>query len=180
MAALSNLSDLASATDEDLLGRVRRKEYPAFVAIFDRYRNSVVSFAARMTGDPDEAEGLSHDIFQRMVNDASRAESGTPFKPFLFRIARDIIGSFVAKNRPEAKASIEKLESVGAPQNPSLDSRQTFAALNKLGPVHREVLYLRTFERLTYEEIAVVTGDKIPTVRNRMNYAVEHLRKELG
>jgi RNA polymerase sigma-70 factor (ECF subfamily) len=176
---LVHLSDLAAASDEDLFSQIRRKEYPAFVTLFDRYRQRVVSYAGRMTGDPDEAENLAHDAFLKMVEEAPRMEPGRPFKPLLFKFVRALVYDHVAKNRPEAKASLERLESIGAPPAASGDARQAYAVLNKLGPVYREVLYLRVFEGMTHEQIGEVTGEKPAAVKTRLNYAVEHLRKEI-
>jgi RNA polymerase sigma-70 factor (ECF subfamily) len=176
---LGQLSDLATATDADLLSRIKRREYPAFVQLFDRYRSKIVSFAARMTGDPDEAENLAHDAFMLMVNETNRYDHTTEGKPWLFKIARTVVHEFVSKNRPEGKAQLENLASVGAPPDPSGDARNTFKALNRLGPVFREVLYLRVFEGMSYEQIAVVIDEKPNAVKSRVNHAVEHLRKEL-
>jgi RNA polymerase sigma-70 factor (ECF subfamily) len=176
---VAQLSDLVTATDEDLISRIRRREYPAFVQLFDRYRSSVLSFAARMTGNPDEAESLAHDAFVLMVNEANRYERKVEAKTWLFKIVRNVVHEFCAKNRPEARAQLEELASVGAPPEPSGDARNTFLALNKLGPAFREVLYLRVFERLSYDQIAVVVEENAKAVKSRMNHAVEHLRKEL-
>ena len=176
---MAQFSDLASATDEDLLSRIKRREYPAFVQLFDRYRTSILSFAARMTGDPEESENLTHDAFLLAVNEANRYDHATEARPWLFRIVRNVVHEFVAKNRPEARAQLENLASVGAPPEPSTDARSTFTALNRLGPAFREVLYLRTFERMSYEQIGIVVGEKPHAVKSRMNHAVEQLRKEL-
>jgi RNA polymerase sigma-70 factor (ECF subfamily) len=49
--------------------------------------------------------------------------------------------------------------------------------LAALSPGHREVLMLRFFEEMDYEEIARITGSTLGTVRSRIHYAKRALRR---
>jgi RNA polymerase sigma-70 factor (ECF subfamily) len=46
-----------------------------------------------------------------------------------------------------------------------------------LAPEHREVLLLRYFEGMAYEDIACVLGCQLGTVRSRIHYAKRALRR---
>src|SRR6185436_5213868 len=77
-------------------------------------------------------------------------------------------------------APIERLESAGQSQ---LERMLEFergiilaAALAKLPVIHREVLTLRFEEDMKLEEIAVVAGIPISTVKSRLHRAIEGLR----
>lgn len=56
------------------------------------------------------------------------------------------------------------------------DAERVHAALGRLVPAHREVLLLRFFEGMNYEDIARVTGCRLGTVRSRIHYAKRALR----
>jgi RNA polymerase sigma-70 factor (ECF subfamily) len=60
------------------------------------------------------------------------------------------------------------------------DAQRIHAALDELAAEHREVLVLRFLDELTYEDIALVTGCPIGTVRSRLHYAKSALRRALG
>ena len=49
--------------------------------------------------------------------------------------------------------------------------------LNSLSPEHRETLMLRFFENMSYEEIARITGSGVGTVRSRIHYGKQALKK---
>ena len=53
-------------------------------------------------------------------------------------------------------------------------------ALDHLKPEYREILILRHFERLSYVEIAAVTGDSLSAVESRLFKARKVLVKLLG
>jgi RNA polymerase sigma-70 factor (ECF subfamily) len=53
------------------------------------------------------------------------------------------------------------------------------AALGQLSPEHREVLALREFEQMSYEEIAQVLGVPRGTVESRIHRARGEMREKL-
>jgi len=164
---------------------VRTRDYHAFVTLFDRYRESVVSHAARMTGDTEEAETLARDAFVEVSRRASSYKPKMPFKLWLMKILHDYISDRLAKHDPAPGSKLDELADAGpadgSPPPPAQVERAgpVFEAMGRLKPAYREVACLRIFERMGYEDIATVTGEKVKTVLGRINYAVEHLRKEI-
>jgi RNA polymerase sigma-70 factor (ECF subfamily) len=59
------------------------------------------------------------------------------------------------------------------------DGARIHAALDGLALEHRQVLMLRFLEGMTYEQIAVVSGCGIGTVKSRLHYAKRALRHVL-
>jgi RNA polymerase sigma-70 factor (ECF subfamily) len=60
---------------------------------------------------------------------------------------------------------------------PAVEPEELQHCLAILSPEHREVLMLRFFEEMDYEEIARVTGSTLGTVRSRIHYAKRALRR---
>ncbi|MHC4248912.1 MAG: RNA polymerase sigma factor [Planctomycetota bacterium] len=177
-------AERAKSSDEDLMVLVRTRDYHAFVSLFDRYRAGVVSFAARMTGDPDEAETIARDAFAEMSARASSYKPKKPFKLWLFSILHELTSARLRKHDPASGSSLRALAKAQPASGDTLPASQAerakpvFEAMGRLKPPYREVACLRIVERMSYEDIATVTGGKLKTVLSRMNYAVEHLRKE--
>jgi RNA polymerase sigma-70 factor (ECF subfamily) len=57
------------------------------------------------------------------------------------------------------------------------DAQLVHEALGRLAPDHREVVLLRFFEGMAYEDIARITGCELGTVRSRLHYAKRALRR---
>ena len=60
------------------------------------------------------------------------------------------------------------------------DAEQIHRALDTLSPEHREVLVLRFIEDLSYDEIGSITGCRPGTVKSRIHYAKQMLRRATG
>ena len=54
-----------------------------------------------------------------------------------------------------------------------------WAALGQLGPEHREIVVLRDYQDLTYDEIAATLGIPKGTVMSRIYYGRETLKRKL-
>jgi RNA polymerase sigma-70 factor (ECF subfamily) len=59
------------------------------------------------------------------------------------------------------------------------DVEKLHRALNRLKPYHREVLTLCFIEQMPYESIANVVDCTVGTVRSRIFYAKQALRREM-
>ncbi len=181
---MPSVAERARSSDEDLMVLVRTHDYHAFITLFDRHRAGVVSFAARMTGDADEAEGIAQDVFIEMTSRASSYRPKKPFRPWLFSIIHEIVSARLSRYDPAPGSSIEGLARAQLESGEAISPTQAerakpvFEALERLKPPYREVACLRIFEHMSYEDIATVTGEKVKTVLGRMNYVVQNLRKQ--
>ena len=172
-------------SDEELIQRVRRRDFSAWNALFGRYRARAVSFAARMVGNGIDAEELAKGAFLWVIGEADRFSPNRPFKVWFFSILRKLVIEHVQRNHPEPRANLGKVAEAGlvegdAPVSRLEEASSLYEALNRLKPVYRETLYLRTYERMGEEEIAEITGEKPPSVRNRLNYALERLHRGIA
>ena len=81
---------------------------------------------------------------------------------------RDVLAS--------ASALLESVDAVSDRPDERLALEQ---ALRGLPPVQREVVHLKVFEGMTFQEIADLTDESINTIASRYRYAIEALRVHL-
>ena len=62
----------------------------------------------------------------------------------------------------------------------AIHSYYVWAAIEKLSYEHREIIILRHFEDLSYEEIAKLLGIAVGSVMSRLYYARKNLKNLLG
>ncbi len=175
--------DAHHAPDEELMAKVKAREQPAFVALFDRYRESAVSFAGRMTGDADSAEELARAAFVQAASKAPSFPKNASFRVWFFSILEKLVSEHVELHRPEPRASLRRLtEAEAVSEGADIlenEARPVFEALNRLGPQLREALYLRLFERMSCEEVAEILGESPEKVVELLAGAIGSLRNEL-
>jgi len=166
------------ATDEALIERVGRGSQEAADALFQRYRDPVWQFFRRRVADAAVAEELAQDTFVAVLEGAARYERRGPFRSFLFGIAYNVL---LADRRKAAHRATDQLDAEPPGQEFDDPDRGIWVrdALLRLDEDDREVLMLREYEQLSYQEIADVRGTPLNTVRSQLFRARATLKTAL-
>lgn len=164
-------------TDDDLMAAFRAGDTQAFDQLFGRYRQPIWAFFARRA-DASSAEELAQDTFVALLESAKRYDPRGTFRSYLFGIAYNVLGSGrrATRREPVDAASCEEPGADLADPTSIIWVRQALAALDD---VDREVLMLREFDQLRYDEIAAVIGVPVNTVRSRLFRARSAMRERL-
>jgi RNA polymerase sigma-70 factor (ECF subfamily) len=188
-------------TDEELLASYQQGDAGAFERLLRRHRGPLLTFLVRMLGDRERAEDLAQETFMRLVRGAAGWQEKARFKTWLYTIARNLC---VDQSRRDKFRRTESLDArapgdgqadgdgpalieqvAGGEAGPergaeSARLRPVLArALAALPEEQREVFVLREQAGVPFKEIAVMVGVNENTVKSRMRYALEGLRKHL-
>jgi RNA polymerase sigma-70 factor (ECF subfamily) len=163
--------------DDELMAETRRGSQAAFEALFDRYREPVWRFFRRRTPDAGIAEELAQDTFVALLEGARRYTGKGMFRSYLFGVAYNVL---LADRRRRTQRSAERLtaDPAAPPSDPDdvIWLREALAALDESD---REILMLRQYEELSYQEIAEVCGVPLNTVRSQLFRARMALKSAL-
>lgn len=190
---------LSELSDEELFERFRRGEKPAFETLLRRHRAPLFTFVLRTLGPHERAraEDVVQDTFVRVIKGAADWQQKARFTTWLFTIARNLCLDQMRRDKhrkadsldaPETDESSRSLsetmngteagperQAAAAQLRPALEQ-----ALAKLPPDQREVFVLREYSGLPFKEIAELQGIGENTVKSRMRYALESLRRTLS
>jgi len=167
--------------DQILILRCQLRDRQAFAELIDRYQKPLRYFIARLVGDPDLADELSQETWLAVLSRIHTLRNVATFSVWLYRIARNKVYQEFRRR----KVTIELDEGVEAADNTvdKIDSFEDVAKLHrcleKLKPLHKEVLLLRFLEEMSYEQMADVLDSNIGTVRSRISHAKFALKKEM-
>ena len=146
----------------------------------------------RLVGDPHEAEDLTQDTFVNAYRARDGFRGDSQVYTWLYRIAVNLTKNRVEQlARRPAPLSVEGdgEEPPAGPEAPDGPDRQleqaelgemVAAAVLRLRPDFREVVILREYEQLSYEQIAGLLGCTVPTVKTRLFRARNLLRRRLS
>lgn len=154
-------------TDEQLIADARTGSREAFEVLFDRYRRPIWEFFRRRTVDAARAEELAQDTFVALLEGAPRYEARAAFRSYLFGIAYNVLH---ADRRRAALRRTDTLEfdpaaTAAADPDAGLWVRR---ALGQLDEGDREILMLREYAELSYQEIADLRRLPLNTVRSKL------------
>lgn len=166
--------------DETLMRRFCDGEEAAFEALFGRYKQPIFGFFRRRVIDPTRAEELTQECFLALLRSAERYRPQAAFRTFLYGIAFKLLQADRRKSMFRALWNVSPVDIEPAdPRNDVEASVVLRDALRKLETHDREVLMLRTYEELSYAEIAELLKMPVNTVRSRLFRARAALRELL-
>jgi RNA polymerase sigma-70 factor (ECF subfamily) len=182
-------------TDEELLAAYRHGDAGAFELLLGRHRAPLFTFLVRMLGDKEKAEDLAQEAFLRVIKSAQSWEQRARFQTWLYTIARNLCVDAARRDRFRRADSLDeqgpdgeraRVESVaGNGIDPARGAQSAFLrpllqkALLGLPAEQREVFVLREQTGVPFKEISEILGVNENTVKSRMRYAIEGLRKAL-
>ena len=165
--------------EEVLVVRCQLGDDAAFRELFLMHEKRLTTFIRRL-GPPGQEADLAQEIWVAIHRALPGLKDIGKFRPWSFRIARDFIFREFRRRRIAFQPLTEgDLEEPGPDDDAPLDQELVQQGLETLSPEHREVLHLRFFEDLTYEEIAGLVGSSVGTVRSRLHYAKRALKSAL-
>ncbi len=178
-------------TDEALVAAGNDGDEAAFPILVERYLTLIYNFARRGGCDEHSADDVSQDVFIKAWKNLPRFNAtSASFKTWLFHIARNTIIDFLRKkkhiafSRFDTDDGVNMLEETVAYDAPlpdevfaqTQDAAMIERALQELPYRAREVIMLRNFEDMTFDEIGQALGEPLNTVKSRHRRALASLR----
>jgi RNA polymerase sigma factor (sigma-70 family) len=167
------------APDEELMLQVRDGSGETLGVLFDRYQAPLYNFYAKLTGDRTLSEDLVQEVFLRILKYSRSYQPGTPFRAWIYQIARNARVDHYRKTPKHISFEPEMVKPV-KPKDEAQELQETellHRALLQMPEEKREILILSRFQELKYEEIARLLGCELGTVKTRIHRAVQELRQ---
>jgi RNA polymerase sigma-70 factor (ECF subfamily) len=172
----SALIDLAAQQDEQ-----------AWEALIAAHQQAVFRLAYLFTGDSDEAEDVTQEVFVRAFRFLDRYDRARPFRPWLLSItanlARNRLRSFkryLAALQNFARRDPGALTQSGPDQKAIEEGRNLWQVVRKLSYEDQKVIYLRYFLELSESETAAALNIPRGTVKSRLSRSLGRLRDRLA
>ena len=165
-------------TDRNLIERVLNGDSEGFNLLVRQWEKPIYNFILRMVGNRDEAMDLCQDVFLKAFRELGALKDRDRFAAWLYRIAHNTCYSRLRKDI--GKTYVELDPETGA-RSASMENRIAVQkALQQLPEDQREVVVLKVYQDLKFEEIAVIQDAPVSTVKSRLYMGFEKLRGILG
>lgn len=173
----------AQVTDAMLVREVLGGDRRAFTTLVERFSPACMRLAMRMLLNRQDAEDATQETFVRAYRALHRYRDTDTFHTWLFQILVNRCRSMLARERRWAMLVVpddRALEQAVAPRQQTGELRDELGrALASLPTEQREAFLLKHVEMLSYKEMAVVTGARIPALKMRVKRACERLQSLL-
>lgn len=170
-----------------------------FDALVNKYEKKIFNVIYRFLGDYEEATDLTQETFISAFRHYERFRGEAKVFTWLYQIARNLC---INRVRQRDRQRSLRIESLDQPRDTEDDDRmqrevadwsrapqtlleekelrqRILAAIDALPPDYKEIVMLREFENLSYNEIVEVTGLTLENVKTRLSRARAMLRRKL-
>lgn len=163
--------------DRKVIERVLKGDTEAFNLLVRQWEKPIYNFILRMIGDRDQAMDLCQDTFLKAYRELDALKDLDRFAAWLYRIAHNTCFSTIRRNY--GKTWVELDPDRNPTRMPLEDRLAVQKALQFLPEEQREVVVLKVFHDLKFEEIAAVQNAPVSTVKSRLYMGFEKLRSIL-
>jgi len=181
--------------DRGLVARILGGDRDRFTELVTRYERRVINYVYRITHRYEDAHDLAQDIFVKVYLALDRYDPKYQFSTWLFRIAQNSAIDALRKktlsevpltrSAPEEDGGTKEREFADDGISPyrALKNKQLSAAIDEavrhLPADYRELIQLRHFAEMSYEEIASMKKLPLGTVKNKLFRARNLLKDAL-
>lgn len=162
--------------NNELKNEFRKNPRKGLESIYDAYADQMVQYAVhslRLT--PEQAEDAVHQAFLPWVKEHAKMIQVENIRAYLYTTLR--YACFRIRNQKADLALDPELESM--PHKDSALLEDIDSALLKLNLDQREVVFLKIWSELSFEEIADLQNVPLQTAASRYRYAIAKLREIL-
>lgn len=186
--------------DLELIDRYLRGEIQALDQLIRLHGRAVYSFIYRFLGSDPYVDDVYQDVWMRVVKSLAKFGGRSRFTTWLFQITRNICidhlrkrkrrGPMLSLDEPSGGGSSDEdgpYRDYIVAKGPAVDevvaSRELQQhiedAVAQLPEEQKEVFLMRENTDMTFEEISNASGVPRNTVKSRMRYALENIRRFL-
>lgn len=171
-----------------MVERWRRGDPGAFEELVRRWQTPIARFLARMGCADDQVADLCQEVFLRVYLVRGRYRETGCFRTWLYQIALNAARD-ASRRRQHRQCRLVPRSNYAPPERLAEDGESfaqtreliqlVQAALAKLPELLREVLVLRHYEALTFEEMSRVLETPASTLKSRFAQALIRLKQHL-
>jgi RNA polymerase sigma-70 factor (ECF subfamily) len=185
-----------SASDADIMLRVKTGDQSAFEYLVQKYRRPIVSFMYRMARNAAAAEDLAQEVFLRVYRSRESYEATAKFTTWLYRIATNLAVNHARDTRherPEVQVSLDETDedtgtTLEVPDS-SLNAEQAIVRRERMMAIRQKVealpeqqrlaVIMHKYQQMDYKQISEVLKKSESATKSLLFRAYETLREQL-
>ena len=180
MGITDNERDLA------LWSQFKNGDEAAFVTLFRNFYSGLFNYGCKITNDNGLVEDCIQELFLEMWRSNGKADilsmRAYIFKAFKFKLVRLItknnkVQSFTAG---ENDFELSHDNFIIDKEISAIKKEKILAALQELSPRQKEIIYLKFYQDLSYEEVSEIMQINYQAARNLIYQAIKVMKKTIS
>jgi RNA polymerase sigma factor (sigma-70 family) len=155
-------------------------------SLYDQYANDLLMYGLKMGYQKDVLEDAIHDVFYRICRSPHKLKKIEKIKLYLFKSLKNQLLNISKSTVKNSTADIQEfnltvridsLHLLIEEEEQKIVKEKINKLLEVLSDRQREVIYLRFFQEMTYDEISIMLKMTPASVKNVVYKAINKIRK---
>jgi len=166
--------------------RLQQGDIDALAFFYERYADWLLKYGLSIVYNRESVQDGVQELFIHVWNRRQNLSIPNSVKFYLMSSLRRILLKEITRERlstddfPEESISLREHEELSASELETNVHKQLMRAVRQLPARQQEVVFLRFFEKLSYEQISELTGLDYQVLRNTIHRSVKTLQKQLA
>ena len=174
---------MRETSDEQLMHRYAKGDAKAFDQLYARHRTVLYRYFNRQVNNASTANDLYQGAWEKIIKARGKYRKTAPFTVWMYRIAHNHLVDHYRRLKPDDPIEPDVLvEQKPGPVQDAINHQQNEqlrAGIMALPVEQRNTLLLKLESGLRMKEIAIATGVSKETVKSRLRYVVDKLKRSL-
>ena len=166
--------------DQELVERVKRGDKKAFDVLVLKYQHKIIKLISRYVRDQDEVQDVAQEAFIKAYRKIGSYDSEKPFSPWFYKLLKNLCIDHYKRRRRLNEIPLGDIQVLSCDKEDREMKEVLWKGIAELPIDQREVIILRYFRQLSYQEMAEVLGKPIGTIMSSLYYAKKKLKGIVG
>jgi RNA polymerase sigma-70 factor (ECF subfamily) len=182
---METVNDSHEPADEErqIVAELKRGNRERLGVLIDRYGEDLMRYLTVLMGDSMTAEDVFQTSWVKVMERIGQFDAKRALAPWLFRVARNCAYDTLRRRRrwwsrsshDDAASYDTGVSEASSPLENLVTTDLTNKLLSQLQPKQRELIWLRFYEELSYQEMAERCGSPLGTVKSGLSRALHSL-----
>ena len=162
----------------------KQGDWDAFTALYGEFYELLNNYGRKFTQDADLIQDVVHDLFVRLWTTRTRLGNPASVKNYLYKALRSALfrkiqslSKFVELDNASGGFTVNFIPDASFRQEEQELRSQVIALVNTLPARQQEIIFLRFYEGMSYEEIAVIMDINMSSTYKLLYKALDNLQK---
>jgi len=167
-------------SEREVIERVKKGNKEAYQLIVVRYMKRAYYIALGFVHNHEDALDISQDSFIKAFRKIKGFNTQRPFFPWFYKLMKNLCLDHLKRRSRIQEIPLEETQVMNEEREDRELKETLWRGIERLPLEQREVIILRYFQQMSYQEIAEITEKPLGTVMSSLYYAKKKLREIIG
>ncbi len=173
------MAENSALSEREVIKQVQKGHTEAYQVIVERYMKRAYYIALGFVRNSQDAMDVSQESFIKAFRKIKRFDPERSFFPWFYKLLKNLCLDHIKRRSHAHEIPLDETSVLNKEREDREMKEILWRGIEKLPFEQKEVIILRYFQQLSYQEIAEITARPVGTVMSSLYYAKKRLREAI-